>query len=245
MSLDFFNSRATVRNFSSARRVSDATLDALLESATHAPSTGNMQLYSVIVTRDELRKSELTALHLGQPAAKKADAMLTFCADVSRFGQWCAQGEAESGLDNMGGKITAIIDAVIFAQQFVTAAEMTGIGCCYLGTVMYNLKGYSEFLGLPQGVIPLFTVAVGYPADDNESRPSDRLPLDAIVSREKYHTPTAEEISRYYAEKEALEESRRFVIENNKKTLAQVYAEIRYPKDLNEKIGADILAMLK
>lgn len=244
MNFDFFTGRATVRAFSDSRHVDRATLDSLFGAAAHAPSTGNMQLYSVIETRDAEAKKRLVDLHLGQPAAKGADVLLTFCADVHRFGLWCKARHAESGLDNAGGKITAIIDATIFAQQFVTIAELSGLGCCYLGTVTYNIKGFKEALGLPAGVIPLFTIAVGYPADGLHPKASDRLPLGAIVSRETYHEPTLADIDLYYQEKEQLEESARFVNENDKATLAQVYSEVRYPRALNESLGEQMLEEL-
>ena len=244
MNLDFFNRRASVRNFSATRRLDTATLDTLLAAATHAPSTGNMQLYSVIVTEKPENKERLAELHLGQPAARNADVILTFCADVRRFGAWCKARKAASGLDNAGGRITAIIDATIFAQQFVTIAESNGIGCCYLGTVTYNLKGFSEALGCPDGVIPLFSVAVGYPAENTVPAVSDRLPLGAIVSREVYHDASAADIDCYYAEKEKLEESKRFISENAKETLAQVYSEVRYPRTLNEALGEQLLEVL-
>ncbi len=244
MNLDFFTGRATVRAFSDTKHVDNETLDRLLAAASHAPSTGNMQLYSVVETRDPEARKRLTELHLGQPAAKGADVLLTFCADVHRFGLWCKARHAESGLDNAGGKITAIIDATIFAQQFVTIAELSGLGCCYLGTVTYNIKGFKEALGLPDGVIPLFTIAVGYPADGLHPKASDRLPLGAIVSREKYHELSMPDIDLYYQEKEQLEESVRFVNENSKATLAQVYSEVRYPRELNESLGEQMLQEL-
>lgn len=240
--IEFFNTRASVRNFDPDKHVSDAALDSMLGAATHAPSTGNMQLYSVIVTRDAERRKAIEKLHYNQPAAVGADVLLTFCADVSRFDQWCRQRHAESGLNNAGGKITAIIDATIFAQQFVTIAEQQGLGCCYLGTVTYNLDGFIKALELPKGVIPLFTVAVGYPAAIGA--PSDRLPLQAIVHREKYNTPSAAAIDSYYAEKEQLEESHKFIAENNLTTLAQVYAHVRYPRELNESLGDDMMRLL-
>lgn len=244
MTLDFFNSRATVRQYSADRHVSDALLDALIEAAAHAPSTGNMQLYKVIITAESKQKEKLTELHLGQPAAMNADFLLTFCADVRRFGQWCSERNTVSGLNNAGGKITAIIDTAIFAQQFVTAAEQCGVGCCYLGTVMYNITGFCEALDIPEGVIPLFSVALGYPDDKVDTTISDRLPLEAVACRERYHDATTDDINRYYAAKEQLDESRRFITQNGKQTLAQVYAEVRYPRSLNETIGIDFLRLL-
>ncbi len=247
MDLTFFTKRATVRTFSTERHVDTATLDALLAAASHAPSTGNMQLYSVIVSTGKAIKERLAELHLGQPAARNCDALLTFCADIRRFGKWCKAGKTTNSLDNAGGRLTAIIDASIFAQQFVTLAEMSGLGCCYLGTVTYNIKGFSEVLGLPSdsSVIPLFSVATGYPAEGMEFRASDRLPTDAIVSHDTYHDPTEADIARWYAAKESQPEAAGFIAENNKETLAQVYSEVRYPEELNRSLGRQLLEAIE
>lgn len=246
MNKDFFRSRASVRTFSTVRHLDHDSLDTLLEDAAHAPTTGNMQLYNVIVTTEPAKKEALAKLHLGQPAAHNCDALLTFCADVRRFGKWCKARHSANSLDNAGGRITAIIDATIFAQQFVTAAEQAGLGCVYLGTVTYNLDGFCKALAIPDGgdVIPLFSVAVGYPAEDAVPQPSDRLPLDAIVSRESYHDASEADIDIYYAAKEQLEDSARFIAENNKSTLAQVYSEVRYPRQLNLSLGQQLLQAL-
>lgn len=243
--LDHFFSRASVRSYSATRHVSDEELDRLLDAAAHAPSTGNMQLYSVIVTRDDARKEAIAPLHFNQPAAKNCDALLTFCADVRRFGQWCDARQANNSLNNAGGRLTAMIDATIFAQQFVCAAEQSGVGCCYLGTVTYNLDGFRKALELPGDVIPLFSIAVGYPVEDAAKNLSDRLPLSAIVHREVYHDATPADIDSYYAEKEGLDESKRFIEENGKQTLAQVYSEIRYPRNLNERVGSELLKVIE
>ena len=56
-------------------------------------------------------------------------------------------------------------DAVILAQQIVTVAELNGLGSCYLGTVTYNPEEISRLLGLPELVVPVACVALGYPAD--------------------------------------------------------------------------------
>lgn len=238
--------RATVRAFSADRCVTAETIDSLLEAAAHAPSTGNMQLYSVIVTTDEALKERLAELHFGQPVARNCDALLTFCADTRRFGKWCDARHADRSLDNAGGRLTAIIDATIFAQQFVTIAELSGIGTCYLGAVTYNIKGFAEALRLPSdgSIIPLFSVAVGYPAEGVDFKPSDRLPLGAIVSHDTYHDASQAEIDSWYAEKEAMEESKRFIAENSKQTLAQVYSEVRYPRELNMSLGRQLLELI-
>ena len=146
MNLDFFRNRATVRVFSD-REMPDSLVYEIIEAAAHAPNTGNMQLYSVVVTKSEEGRRKLAPLHFNQPAATGAPVLLTVCADIRRFGKWCDCRQAKTGLDNFGGWLSAITDAAIFAQQIVTAAEANGLGCCYLGTATYNIDGFAEALG--------------------------------------------------------------------------------------------------
>jgi FMN reductase [NAD(P)H] len=58
--------RATVRKYTSCP-VSDELLNSLLEKASHTQTMGNLQLYSVIVTRDEAMKERLAPAHFSQP----------------------------------------------------------------------------------------------------------------------------------------------------------------------------------
>lgn len=238
LNMDFFMNRATVRRFDS-KPVDPAVIKALVEAAAHAPNTGNMQLYSVVVTTSEEGLKRLAPLHFNQPAATGAPVLLTVCADIRRFGEWCEAREAHSGLENFGGWLSAITDAAIFAQQLVTAAEADGLGACFLGTATYNVDGFREALGLPEGVLPLVGISLGYPAEKPE--PSDRLPVEAILHEERYHDATPEDIDRWYARKEEFEASAGFIEENGKKTLAQVYSEVRYPRALNEQVGTAVL----
>lgn len=234
---EYFLNRATVRNFDPDRHISDDTLAEFITMASHAPNTGNMQLYSIVVTRDPEMKTKVSRLHYDQPAAKNADVLLTVCADVHRFDEWCRNRKAESGLNNFGGRLSAVVDAGIFAQQLVTIAEMQGVGCCYLGTAMYNVDDFCQLLNLPEGVVPVVGIAMGYPAD-GKSVASDRLPVEAVMHLEKYSDYTPADIDGFYREKESLPESAQFIAENGKETLAQVYADIRYPRTLNEAVGA-------
>ena len=59
----YFMRRASVRVFDKNRHIDDSTLRQIVELASHAPNTGNMQLYSVVVTRGQELKTELAALH--------------------------------------------------------------------------------------------------------------------------------------------------------------------------------------
>lgn len=227
----YFKDRVTVRAFSD-REVSGELLNEMLEAASHAPTNGNMQLYSVVITRDATRKRLLVPTHFSQPAAVGANVLLTFCADFNRFVKWCEVSDAIPGYDNFQSFMSAVFDTVILAQQFCTIAEKEGLGTCYLGTTAYNAPQIAEILELPTRVVPVITVALGYPK--GEAPKSDRLNVSAFVHEEEYHDYTPQQIKDIYAEKEMRDDSRQFVKENGKQTLAQVFTDVRYPKDTNE-----------
>ncbi len=236
MNTEFFTRRATVRAYDKEKELTDAELESLIYAASHAPTLGNMQLYSVVVSRKPEAVAHLAKLHLGQPAAANCSALLTICADIRRFGKWCSARDAKSGLDNLGGWFMAITDAAIFGQQFVTAAEMNGLGCCYLGSLSYNVDGFKEALGIPEGVLPLYSISVGYPQGEVPA-PADRLPLEGIMHRERYSDYSDADIDRIYGPKEALPSSAQFIAENGKETLAQVFADVRYPESLIKSVS--------
>ncbi len=236
---EFFRTRRTIRRYSD-KPVSDELLRDMLEQASHAPTTGNMQLYSVIITRDQEMKKRLAPAHFNQPTVEGCQVVLTFCADYNRFVKWCEASDAVPGYGNFQSFMTAVIDTVIFAQQFCTIAEMNGLGCCYLGTTTYNAPMISEALGLPTMVVPVVTLTLGWP--DGQSEVSDRLAPEAFMHAERYSDYSPATVKAHFAEKEAREDSARFVAENGKQTLAQVFTDVRYTREAAEHFSRVYLA---
>jgi nitroreductase len=243
---DILSDRRTIRKYSS-EPVEDKLLNDLLTAGCRASTTGNMQLYSIIITRDEKKKNELAPLHFNQKMITEAPVVLTFCADFNRFNKWCRLRNAEPGYDNFLSFFTAAIDSLIVAQTVCIAAESKGLGICYLGTTTYNAHKIIDVLKLPKGVVPVTTITLGWPAEKPDQ--VDRLPLEAIVHNETYTDYTSENINSYYKEKEDREDSRRFVEENgaginNCANLAQVFTDVRYKKADNIYFSSILLQVL-
>lgn len=234
--------RKSIRRYTS-QPVDDVLLNELLEVAERASTTGNMQLYSVIVTRSKEGKERLAPCHFNQPMVTGAPVVLTFCADYNRFSKWCEQRKAVPGYDNFHSFLTAMIDTLLFAQNFCVAAESKGLGICYLGTTTYTADKLIDILHLPKLVMPVTTVTVGYP-DENPSQP-DRLPVTSIVHSEIYNDYMPDDIDCIYQAKERLEENRNFVEINRKETLAQIFTDIRYTKKDNEAISVMFKELLQ
>lgn len=208
--------------------IREEVLNEILLSGIRASNTGNMQLYSVVVTKDIHKKKLLAPLHFNQPMVNQAPVLLTLCFDIKRFYTWCSARNTETDFKNLLWLLNGTIDASILAQNICVAAENLGLGICYLGTTLYNAPEISSVLKLPVGVIPITALTVGYP--DVIPELSDRLHLEAVVHYEEYNDYNESRINKIYMDKEELETSKRFVTENSKENLAQVYTEVRYKK---------------
>ena len=214
-----------------------------LEAATRASTCGNMQLYSLVVTRDEALRRRLSPCHFDQPMVTEAPCLVTVCADVHRFTMWCEQRGADPAYDNFEWFVNAATDALLAAQNLCVQAEIHGLGICYLGTTLYTAAEIARILQLPKGVIPLTTIVMGYP--DETPGLTDRLPLDAVVHYEKYTDYTSAEIDELWAEREESDETRRLLEENGLENLAKIFTERRYTRCDNVAVSQSYFALLK
>ncbi len=236
------NSRVSVREYSK-RKVSDTLLDNLLEAAARTQTMGNLQLYSVVVTRDAAMKERLAPCHFNQPMVRNSQVVLTICADFNRTTRWCEERQASPGYDNFLSFVNAATDALLYTQTLSCLAEEAGLGVCFLGTTIYCASTICEVLNLPRLVVPVATLTLGWPA--NKPALSDRLPLASFIHRETYADYTAEDIDRYFSERENLPENKHFTEINNKATLAQVFTDIRYTRKDNESLSLALMDCLR
>ncbi|MFO7370344.1 MAG: nitroreductase family protein [Bacteroidales bacterium] len=220
----------SIRNYKEVP-VPEPVLQEILTAATRASTTGNMQVYSIVVTTETPVKEMLWEAHFGQNMVKQAPLVLTFCADFNRFNKWCRLRKADPGYDNFLSFMTAAIDALLASQNCALAAESHGLGICYLGTTTYNADKIIDILNLPEAVVPVTTLVIGYPAEHPEL--TDRLPVEAVVHYEKYRDYTPRDIDRLYAEKESLELTAQLLEVNQLESLAQIFTQKRYTRKDN------------
>ena len=236
------NTRTSIRKYTS-QEVEDALLKRLLTDADRTQTMGNLQLYSVVITRDTDKKAQLAPAHFHQPMVSEAPVVLTFCADFRRTTLWAEHRKATPGYDNLLSFLNAATDALLYCQTFCNLAEDEGLGLCFLGTTIYMPKDIIRTLNLPRLVFPVATITLGWPAELPEL--SDRLPLEALLHKEAYEDYTPERIDRFYQAKEALPENKHFVEINQKETLAQVFTDIRYTKKGNEAMSEGLIEALR
>jgi nitroreductase len=247
--LDLIGAHRSIRSYRPAP-VPDADLDAILHAAPRASSSGNMQTYSIIVTKDAARREALWEMHFRQDMIRQAPVLLTFCADWNRMVKWCCARDADPGYDNFLSFLVAFADALIAAQNAAIAAEGLGYGICYMGTTLCATTKLIEFFGLPDYVFPATTLVVGRP--DEDPAPRARLPIDGIVHRERYADPDPERVLEIYRDREtegwnrymSFPQLRAKILESGVKNLSQVYTQLKYTRESNREFSAELLENL-
>jgi FMN reductase (NADPH) len=237
----------TILNHKSIRKyksdpIDKTILDQILLAGTRASTTGNMQVYSIIVTTDLQLKQRLWDIHFKQEMVMQAPVILTFCADFNRFTKWCDYRKAKPFYDNFLSFITAAIDAMLAAQNVALAAENFQLGICYLGTTLYNADKIIKLLKCPKLTVPVTTLVLGYP--DEKPDLTDRLPLSGVIHTETYHDYSYEDIDLIYKDKETLQQTAELLKINSKETLAQIFTDNRYTKKDNIKYSQRFLRVL-
>jgi len=236
------STRRTIRRYSS-EPVDDGLLGQLMDQARRTQTMGNLQLYSVVVTRSEDIKRQLAPAHFNQPMVTEAPVVLTVCADFNRTSRWARCRQAEPGYDNFLSFMNAATDALLYTQTLCCLMDEQGLGYCYLGTTLYQPQPIIDILQLPQLVMPVATLTVGWP--DEEPAQPDRLPLASFTHYDTYQDYTPSAIDSHYRYKESLPENQHFVEENHKATLAQVFTDVRYTKKDNEAMSDGLLEALR
>ena len=233
--IDLILSHRSIRKFRETE-IPEHLLNKILHAGTRASTTGNMQVYSMVVTTNKELKEKLWSAHFNQDMVLEAPVHITFCADFNRFSLWCRSRKAEPGYDNYLSFFTAAIDALLVSQNVVLAAEAEGLGICYLGTATYNADLIVEILELPELVVPVAAIVLGYPREQPEL--TDRLPLEGVVHREKYKNYVSSEIDRIYTDKENLAQTLELLKINQKETLSQIFTDNRYTKKITSSFPA-------
>lgn len=183
------------------RPIAPDLIDRVLEAALQgSSSSGNLNMVSVIKTRDPERKAHLCDMHLGQPMVLQAPLVLTFCADSFRTREWLSQRQARAGFADFLSWHVAAFDAIILSQTAALAFESHGLGICYMGTTLHAMGAIADYLEMPPNCLPVTSMVVGWPAEKVAQR--DRLPPAAWIHDERYQRPTPADIDARFGERE-------------------------------------------
>ena len=164
------HARKSVRVFED-RAIPAEVKQAVLDAAIQAPSAGNMALYTILDITDPEMKQKLSVSCDNQPFIATAPMVLIFCADYRRWYDVFCRFVDEVRKPDMGDLFLAQADTLIAAQNAVVAAHSLGLGSCYIGDITENFEFHKELLNLPQYVVPAAMLVMGYPTEQQRSRP--------------------------------------------------------------------------
>ena len=191
--IELLRSHRSIRHFTDAP-ISDEQRAAIIASAQGASSSSFLQCSSIIRVTDPEIRQQLVPLSGGQQHVAQAAEFWVFCADFNRNLQICP--DAQLGLAEQ--LLLGCVDTAILAQNALVAAESLGLGGVYIGGLRNNIDAVTELLKLPQHVLPLFGLCLGWPDDNPEVKP--RMP-SAMLVHENHYQPLAEydeQIAQYY-----------------------------------------------
>lgn len=165
--------------------VPDELIETIVAAAQRASTSSNLQMYSVVVTREAEARRHLYALCGEQKHILQAPVFLTWCADFSRLERVCQMQGYTLQAGYMENLLLATVDTALAMQNAALAAESLGLGMCYIGAIRNNPRQVIRLLGLPRLVFPLCGMTLGWPARPPRVRP--RLPLEAVLHWERYN----------------------------------------------------------
>lgn len=177
--------------------VSEEQLKAVVAAGQMASTSSNVQAYSIIAVTDPDKKQLLARLAGDQAYIVECPVFLVWCADLFRLKKSTAalSVDQETYEDSTENFIVATVDTALAAQNAAIAAESLGLGIVYIGGVRNSIAEFAEALELPELVYPLFGMCLGYPDQEPGLRP--RLPMEAVLHRDRYEKAAVEEVKKY------------------------------------------------
>lgn len=175
--------RVSVRAFTD-EPVTDEQVDAVLKAAFRAPTSSNIQSYSVIVVRDPETLEKLSVITAGQKHVKNAPVFLAFCADLTRIDTAVRGKGGNMDSNNLETGLVSSIDAALVGMSAYLAADSLGMKGVMIGAVRNNALETAKALGLPRRVYCVFGMVLGWPAKVPQQKP--RMDYPAVVHYERY-----------------------------------------------------------
>ncbi|MDQ0856970.1 oxygen-insensitive NADPH nitroreductase [Bacillus sp. V2I10] len=185
--IDTILSHRSIRKFEE-KPLSNEQIKTIIECAQAASTSSFIQAYSIIGVKNPAAKQRFAELAGNQSYVARNGHFFIFCADLHRH-EVLAEMEGvnlDETLESTEKFMVAAIDASLAAQNAVIAAESMGLGAVYIGGLRNSLNEVSELLKTPDRVVPLFGLAVGYPAQNPDKKP--RIQPEHIYHEEAYES---------------------------------------------------------
>jgi len=191
--------RRSVRNFED-KDIPEELVDRILDAAISAPTGGNIEPLSIIAITSPEGRQELGEMFQSQPWVGNAPLSLIFCLDFYRLKRWAAGFDTPfRGEESLSSFVIGYADMMCAAQNAVVYAQSEGLGSVYIGTIMYAADEVRAAYKIPEYVLPLMLLCIGYPKTIPQNIP--KLDREMLIHREEYRTPSDEEIREAYENK--------------------------------------------
>ena len=196
---DLMMKRRSIRNFKD-QKVPEHIINELLDAANNAPSGGNIQPISIILVQEAEGKKELAEIVEEQPWVKNAPLSMVFCLDFYRVKKWASMFDTDfQGENALSHFLIAYADLMCAAQNVVILAESYGLGSVYVGTIQSNIDRARQYFMIPQYVLPMMVLSIGYPQSVPRNIP--KLKRDVIVHEERYKVLSDDDIKKAFEDK--------------------------------------------
>jgi nitroreductase len=183
--LQSLQSHKSVRQFTD-EPISDTQLELLIATGQRASTSSNLQCYSVVAVRDQAKKDKIAELCGGQPQIAQCAVFLAICADLNRAKMITEARGYDLQTRHMEQFVITTIDAALFGQQVLSAAESDGLGGCMIGGARNDPAGIADVLGLPKLVFVIYGMTLGHPVPERNTELRPRLPISGILHQERY-----------------------------------------------------------
>jgi nitroreductase/FMN reductase [NAD(P)H] len=167
------------------REVSPKLLRLLCACALSAPSKSDLQQADIVIVRDRAKIQTIGALLPEMPWLCETPVFLVFLANGRRLPQVSRMRRKPFPNDHFDLLFNATVDAAIVMTTLLRAAEAVGLGCCPISVIRDHAATVSAMLGLPEKVIPVVGMCLGWPAEQGGITP--RLSLGTTVHEEKFN----------------------------------------------------------
>ncbi len=181
--INLLKSHRSIRKFKD-EPIDEDLIQNLIGAGLATATSSNLQGATVIRVRNPEKRAAIAELAGGQTYVETAGAFFVWCADLHRSAVACEMGGGTFTDGMTEHFIIAVSDCSLAAQSTVAAAESVGLGICYIGGIRNDPAKMTELLELPDQVLPLFGLCLGWPDQDPAIKP--RLPMSVTLKDDTY-----------------------------------------------------------
>ncbi|WP_280770389.1 nitroreductase family protein [Salipaludibacillus daqingensis] len=195
--------RHTVRKYERGVEIPEQELNEILEAATQAPSSWNLQHWKFLVIDDAKKKEQLLPIAYNQQQIVDSSAVIAILGDLeaNKNAEYVYQGAVDNGfmteeikntlVDQINGaykgdspfpRDEAVLNASLASMQLMLAAKAKGYDTCPMGG--FQRERFVEEFNVPERYIPVMLLTVG--KAEKPAHETGRFPLEDVVVKNTF-----------------------------------------------------------